>query len=810
MRENSEKEGAHSIMPGKKRIFAAICLIIAAALAVSTVSMPHPQTAAANGQKVVPSPFKDDILLYIGSSAAYVRGEAAVIDERNPNVVPYIRNQRAFVPLRFIAEHFGTEVGWDPATSGITLRRDGTVIAMTVGDRTVRSGSGTITLDAAPEIVQDRTMVPLRAVAELLGEAVYWDDRGLIAVSNTHRFAAAIDPSDLRAAVNLFHTQLSALGIAASSDDGNVPANAVDGNLSTRWSANGKGEWLEIDLGGVREVGYAAIAFYRGTERTARFALTGSTDGRSWRTLYAGISSGASDGLQIFDFPDAKARYVRYVGEGNSKDAWNSVTEFQLYAPSKHGPAIARIPAKPAEEEDRPAYTRAGLYEPDGSPHPVHRPNPVTGRTINVLDYGADPENSGKDDRGAIQAAIDDASFGDEVFLPAGIYNLKSSAPGDRSAHLRLKSGVNLRGESEQDTVLLSAFGRGDNNSKVLLAEAKHDIVISNLTISSDYNGSFSSNHRRNNPERGGPKHGIYIVDHRGSPSYNITVDQVTVEKFESIGIRISGSRDIVVKNSTFRRATDVGGGGAGYGVAIQGMAKRDLTGKRNDTLHNLVENSVFEGPYLRHGVVIQYYAHNNAVKGSRFDRIALNAIDLHGEDEYLNEIYENRIFRSNNEAAIGVGNGGGEPPYNHDASGPYNYIHDNFIAESVEGIRVIYGSPDTVIEGNTITRASGSNARGIVVQNGPRTVIRGNEIRGNTARDFWAIHLLHDPGDPRAGRVGRGDPEDVVIEGNVISGSANGIRIETGRGIVLKDNVLRDIAGTGLDVASGVRFSGE
>ena len=39
------------------------------------------------------------------------------------DVAPKIENQRTLVPLRFIAEAFGAEVEWDPKTQGITIVR---------------------------------------------------------------------------------------------------------------------------------------------------------------------------------------------------------------------------------------------------------------------------------------------------------------------------------------------------------------------------------------------------------------------------------------------------------------------------------------------------------------------------------------------------------------------------------------------------------------------------------------------------------------------------------------------------------------
>jgi hypothetical protein len=43
--------------------------------------------------------------------------------------------------------------------------------------------------------------------------------------------------------------RLSVASVTASADDGNVPANAVDDSLSTRWSAQGDGQWIRFDLG---------------------------------------------------------------------------------------------------------------------------------------------------------------------------------------------------------------------------------------------------------------------------------------------------------------------------------------------------------------------------------------------------------------------------------------------------------------------------------------------------------------------------------------------------------------------------------
>ena len=91
-------------------------------------------------------------------------------------------------------------------------------------------------------------------------------------------------------------------------------------------------------------------------------------------------------------------------------------------------------------------------------------------------------------------------------------------------------------------------------------------------------------------------------------------------------------------------------------------MPKVDRNGFANDTRWNLVEDSSFEGPYLRHGALIQYVAHNNVIRHNEFHQVRLDAIDLHGELEYFNEIHNNLITDMPYGGGIGIGNTG-EPP---------------------------------------------------------------------------------------------------------------------------------------------------
>ena len=137
----------------------------------------------------------------------------------------------------------------------------------------------------------------------------------------------AIDISTLK--------KLDVTKIKASDNDGNVPENAIDGSLSTRWSASGENGdvTLDLDLGSEQTLKALGISFYSGSTRKTYFEIETSLDGKNWiKQIELGESSGKSSDFEYFELSDVKARYVRYVGQQNSLNHWNSVCEMTVYA----------------------------------------------------------------------------------------------------------------------------------------------------------------------------------------------------------------------------------------------------------------------------------------------------------------------------------------------------------------------------------------------------------------------------------------------------------------------------------------------
>ena len=110
---------------------------------------------------------------YIGSGSPWVRltiGEKAYTVNGTPHmldVAPVIINDRAMVPIRFIAEALGAYVNWDTTRRAAVLELDGLTITIFIGE--LAPG-----MDVPAMIINDRTVVPLRFVSEALGASVYW------------------------------------------------------------------------------------------------------------------------------------------------------------------------------------------------------------------------------------------------------------------------------------------------------------------------------------------------------------------------------------------------------------------------------------------------------------------------------------------------------------------------------------------------------------------------------------------------------------------------------------------------------------
>lgn len=122
--------------------------------------------------------------------------------------------------------------------------------------------------------------------------------------------------------------------ITASAGSTRNPENAIDNNLATRWTDEGKGSWIKPDLGGNEVVCYVDITWFKGNSRIYSFTIYTSEDGdgRNWDMVYSGKSSGKTLDAERYNFADTTARWVKVRVDGNQWNNWNDITEIDVYS----------------------------------------------------------------------------------------------------------------------------------------------------------------------------------------------------------------------------------------------------------------------------------------------------------------------------------------------------------------------------------------------------------------------------------------------------------------------------------------------
>lgn len=83
---------------------------------------------------------------------------------------------RTLLPFRTVFEALGANVRWEAKSQTVSAERGDDTLVLTVGSRVVEWRGSLIKVDAPPVIVEGRTLVPLRLVAQALGLNVRWDE----------------------------------------------------------------------------------------------------------------------------------------------------------------------------------------------------------------------------------------------------------------------------------------------------------------------------------------------------------------------------------------------------------------------------------------------------------------------------------------------------------------------------------------------------------------------------------------------------------------------------------------------------------
>ncbi len=134
------------------------------------------------------------------------------------------------------------------------------------------------------------------------------------------------------------------LWVASSSTSGSdAPANALDGNLTTRWSTGGSqvpGQWFEVDMGAPNTFNRLVLNSINSANDYPRgYQVNVSADGVNWGSPVA--TGTGTPNLTTITFPAQSARYVRITQTGSANGTYWSIDEFNVFG------TVPTVPASP-------------------------------------------------------------------------------------------------------------------------------------------------------------------------------------------------------------------------------------------------------------------------------------------------------------------------------------------------------------------------------------------------------------------------------------------------------------------------------
>ena len=91
------------------------------------------------------------------------------------DVPPVIVDGRTLIPLRACAEALGAQVEWMGETQTAIIKNDTSIISVSIGQNEYELNGEKKLLDVPAQIIDGRTLVPVRAISEAFGAEVKWE-----------------------------------------------------------------------------------------------------------------------------------------------------------------------------------------------------------------------------------------------------------------------------------------------------------------------------------------------------------------------------------------------------------------------------------------------------------------------------------------------------------------------------------------------------------------------------------------------------------------------------------------------------------
>ncbi len=151
--------------------------------------------------------------------------------------------------------------------------------------------------------------------------------------------------------------------IASSTENADyVAQNAVDGNMSTRWSsAFNDGEWFVVDLGQIRTVG--SVRMYWEAAYAAEYTISWSQDNVTWYDAASRICDYYSSETSEM-FYNRPVRYIKITMDRRGTVYGSSLYEFEVLGLEEVEETTTEAPTTEVPTTSQPTVTNIALNKP--------------------------------------------------------------------------------------------------------------------------------------------------------------------------------------------------------------------------------------------------------------------------------------------------------------------------------------------------------------------------------------------------------------------------------------------------------------
>ena len=171
-----------------------LAIILILSLYMINIFAEGPVAPGMSGSHILRGELNKAIVMFVDENDVFINGEPSRIDD-NIEVVPFVQEGRTLVPIRFIIERLDGTVSWDSEAQKIGIKIGEDVFLFQIGSDIVSVNDKPVKIETAPQLLNGRSFVPLRVIADNIGKNLYYRNK-VIVISNEKTVFEALNEAE--------------------------------------------------------------------------------------------------------------------------------------------------------------------------------------------------------------------------------------------------------------------------------------------------------------------------------------------------------------------------------------------------------------------------------------------------------------------------------------------------------------------------------------------------------------------------------------------------------------------------------------